>query len=52
MGLLSVGKQVEECICLLQPIKTQSNFKLARLHTNEHPVAKTGGLREEREVEC
>jgi len=32
---------------------TRSNFKLARLHTNEHPVGKkTGVLREEREVEC
>jgi len=30
---------------------TQSNFKLARLHTDEHPVEETGVLREEREVE-
>jgi len=31
---------------------TRSNFKLTRLHTNEHPVEETGVLREEHEVEC
>jgi hypothetical protein len=31
--------------------KTRSNFQLARLYTNEHPVEETGVLRKEREVE-